>query len=172
MRSAAVRCAQPVNYAGLARDAGIDQKTAKSWLGMLEALGIVLPLHPYSNNLLTRTVKSPKLYFYDSGLVAYLVRITTAPELRSSAFMGALFENYAVTEIAKGFMNMGLQPPLYYYRDASQREIDLLIFHNATLFPLEIKSSPNPGIKATRTFELLTKAGIKTGTGAVVSMAS
>lgn len=123
----AARASQMVNYKGIADDCDIDQTTAKSWLRILETLGIIFYLHPYSNNVLKRTVKTPKLYFYDTGLVCYLTKWSSAETAMNGATNGALLENYTVSEIQKSYQNVGKEPYLYYYRDKEAKEIDLLI---------------------------------------------
>ena len=117
----AARCSQMLNVAEIAQDADINQKQAKDWLGILETLGIIFYLHPYSNNLLKRLVKTPKLYFFDSGLVCYLTRWSSAETLEYGAMNGAILENYVVAEIAKSYLNCGQEPYLYYYRDKDAR---------------------------------------------------
>jgi uncharacterized protein len=113
----AARCGQMVNVAEIARDADINQTQAKDWLGMLETLGIIFYLHPYSNNLLRRLVKTPKLYFYDTGLVCYLTKWSSAETLDSGAMYDAILENYVVAEIRKTYLNCGREPYMYYYPD-------------------------------------------------------
>ncbi len=171
LRAAAARTGQQVNYKGIADDAEIDQATAKSWLHILEALGIVFLLRPYSNNVLKRTVSTPKLYFYDTGLVCYLTRWSSPETAMNGAMNGALLENYAVTEIVKTYQNAGREPFLYYYRDKDAREIDLLLEQDGRLFPIEIKKMAAPPKKLTKVFELIDKSPLKRGTGAVLCMA-
>lgn len=113
----AARCGQMVNVAEIARDADINQTQAKDWLGMLETLRIIFYLHPYSNNLLRRLVKTPKLYFYDTGLVCYLTKWSSAETLDSGAMYDAILENYVVAEIRKTYLNCGREPYMYYYPD-------------------------------------------------------
>ena len=168
--AAAARCAQVLNVHSLAEDADIDQVTAKNWLNILETLGIVFLLHPYSNNVLKRTIKSPKLYFYDTGLVCYLTKWSSAQTALSGAMNGALLENYAVSEILKGYQNAGREPYLYYYRDRDAKEIDLILEQNQTLCPIEIKKTAMPTQKMIRSFSLLDKAPIEKGTGAILCM--
>ncbi len=171
LRAAAARTGQQVNYKGIADDAEIDQATAKSWLHILEALGIVFLLRPYSNNVLKRTVSTPKLYFYDTGLVCYLTRWSSPETAMNGAMNGALLENYAVAEIVKTYQNAGREPFLYYYRDKDAREIDLLLEQDGRLFPIEIKKMAAPPKKLTKVFELIDKSPLKRGTGAVLCMA-
>lgn len=170
MTAAAARCSQMLNVSEIAQDADINQKQAKDWLQILEKLGIIFYLHPYSNNLLKRLVKTPKLYFYDSGLVCYLTRWSSAEVLQSGAMNGAVLENYVVSEIAKTYINSGREPYMYYYRDKDAREIDLVLEHDGMLNPLEIKKTSNPGTELTRVFRLLDKASVPRGKGAVICM--
>jgi len=170
MVAVAARAAQLINYKSIADDAGIDQVTAKSWLNMLETLGIIFYLHPYSNNLLKRTIKSPKLYFYDSGLVAHLARWNSIEALMNGAQAGALLENFVVSEVSKGYYNSGKMPQLFYFRDKDSKEIDLLWEANGTLYPLEIKKTSNPDVRLTKVFGLLEKSGKLLGNGGVVCL--
>ena len=171
LRASAARTGQQVNYKGIADDAEIDQVTAKSWLHILEALGIVFLLQPYSNNVLKRTVSTPKLYFYDTGLVCYLTRWTSSETLMDGAMNGALLENYAVAEVVKSYQNAGQEPFLYYYRDADAKEIDLLLERDGKLFPVEIKKMAAPPRKLTKVFDLIDRSPLRRGTGAVLCMA-
>lgn len=166
----AARCGQILNIAEIARDADINQKQAKSWLGVLETLGLIFYLHPYSNNMLKRLVKTPKLYFYDTGLVCYLTKWSSAETLQSGAMNGAILENYVVAEIRKTYLNCGKDPYMYYYRDKDAREIDIILEHDGVLNPIEIKKSANPGPELIKVFKLLDKSSAKRSKGAVVCM--
>src|SRR5699024_7921560 len=137
---------------------GHQSEAGKDWLGILETLGVIFYLHPYSNNLLKRLVKTPKLYFFDSGLVCYLTRWSSAETLEYGAMNGAILENYVVSEIAKTYLNCGKEPYLYYYRDKDAREIDIVLEHDGVLNPIEIKKTAAPGTELTRVFSLLDKA--------------
>ena len=150
----AARCGQMVNVAEIARDADINQTQAKDWLEILETLGIIFYLHPYSNNLLKRLVKNPKLYFYDTGLGAYLTKWTSAETLEAGAMNGAILENYTVAEIVKSYLNAGEEPHLFYYRDNDAKEIDIVMEANGELHPMEIKKTANPGTQLTHSFRL------------------
>ena len=169
--AAAARCSQLVNFTALAEDADIDIQTAKSWLNILETLGIVFLLHPYSNNVLKRTIRTPKLYFYDTGLVCYLTRWSSAEVAESGAMSGALLENFTVSELMKSYQNEGLSPYLYFYRDRDAKEIDVLLEGNGKLFPLEIKKTATPDKRIVRTFDVIEKSPLERGTGAVLCMA-
>jgi predicted AAA+ superfamily ATPase len=169
--AAAALTGQLVNCRAMADDSGIDQSTAKSWLKILETLGIIFYLHPYSNNTLKRTIKTPKLYFFDSGLVAYLTKWSSAETLQFGAMNGAILENYVVSEIVKGWQNAGLEPHLYYYRDKDNKEIDIILESDGKLFPLEIKKTATPGSQLARVFKVLDKSAMERGAGAVLCMA-
>lgn len=166
----AARCGQILNIAEIARDADINQKQAKNWLGVLETLGLIFYLHPYSNNMLKRLVKTPKLYFYDTGLVCYLTKWSSAETLQSGAMNGAILENYVVAEIRKTYLNCGKDPYMYYYRDKDAREIDIILEHDGVLNPIEIKKSANLGSELIKVFKLLDKSSAKRSKGAVVCM--
>lgn len=171
LRSVAAKTSQQVNYKGIADDAEIDQTTAKNWLHVLEALGIIFLLEPYSNNVLKRTVSTPKLYFYDSGIVCYLTRWSSPETAMEGAMSGALLENYTVAEIIKTYQNAGQEPFLYYYRDKDAREIDLILEQDGKLFPIEIKKMASPPKKLTKVFDLIDKSPLQRGTGAILCMA-
>ena len=166
----AARCSQMLNVADIARDADINQKQAKDWLSILETLGIIFYLHPYSNNLLKRLVKTPKLYFYDTGLVCYLTKWSSAETLESGAMNGAILENYVVTEIRKSYLNSGKEPYMYYYRDKDMKEIDVVLEHDGVLNPIEIKKTANPGTELIKVFGLLDRASTPRSKGAVICM--
>ena len=167
----AARCSQLLNYKAIADDCDIDVITVKSWMNILEALGIIFLLHPYSNNVLKRTIKTPKVYFYDTGLVCYLTRWSSPETAENGAMSGALLENYAVSEIVKGYQNAGLEPFLYFYRDRDAKEIDVLMEGDGMLCPLEIKKSVNPDRRLIKAFDVINKSPLKIGTSAVLCMA-
>jgi predicted AAA+ superfamily ATPase len=170
MTAVAARTSQMLNIAEIARDADLNQQQVKDWLRILETLGLIFYLHPYSNNLLKRLVKTPKLYFYDTGLVCYLTKWSSAQTLESGAMNGAMLENYVVSEIAKTYLNCGREPFLYYYRDKDAREIDIVMEHDGVLNPIEIKKSANPGKELTRVFSVLDRGSVPRSTGAIVCM--
>ena len=171
LRSVAARVSQLVSYKSMADDAEIPLSIAKSWLDVLETQGIVFLLHPYSNNVLKRTIKTPKLYFYDTGLVCYLARWASAEVAETGVMNGALLENFAVSEIVKSYQNAGLEPFVYYYRDRDDKEIDLLLERDGTLFPIEIKKTTIPDRRITKGFGVIGKSPLKRGTGAVLCLA-
>ena len=170
MTGVAARCGQMCNIAEIARDADINQTQAKNWLGILETLGIIFYLRPYSDNLLKRLVKTPKLYFYDTGLVCHLTKWSSPETLESGAMNGAVLENYVVAEIAKTYLGCGKEPYLYYYRDKDAKEIDVVLEHDGVLNPIEIKKTANPGTELTKVFHLLDKASTPRSKGAVICM--
>ena len=166
----AARCSQMLNISELARDAELNQKQVKDWLGILETLGILFYLYPYSNNLLKRLVKTPKVYFYDTGLVAYLTKWSSPETLASGAMSGAILENYVVSEIRKSYLNQGKEAFIYYYRDKDAKEIDLVLEQDGELHPIEIKKSANPASEILRVFPVLDKSSLKRGNGAVICL--
>ena len=166
----AARCSQMLNISELARDAELNQKQVKDWLGILETLGILFYLYPYSNNLLKRLVKTPKVYFYDTGLVAYLTKWSSPETLASGAMSGAILENYVVSEIRKSYLNQGKEAFMYYYRDKDAKEIDLVLEQDGELHPIEIKKSANPASEILRVFPVLDKSSLKRGNGAVICL--
>lgn len=169
--AAAARTGQMVNYKGIADDSDIDQVTVKNWLRILEKLGIIFYLHPYSNNVLKRTIKTPKLYFYDTGLVSYLTRWSSAETLMNGAMNGAILENYVVSEIQKSYQNIGRESYLYYYRDRDTKEIDILMERDGQLYPIEIKKTATPDRKMISNFSVIEKSPLKRGAGAIICTA-
>ena len=170
VRAAACRCAQVLNIHDIAKDVGISDDTAKRWLQILEKSEIIFYLRPYSNNLLKRTIKTPKLYFFDTGLVAYLTKYTTPEILESGAINGAILENYVVSEIRKTYQNEADDCLLWYYRDKDSNEIDLVIECNGKVHPMEIKRSVNPGSEIVNAFKILDKGTVPRGKGAILCM--
>lgn len=166
----AARAGQLINYKSIADDADIDQVTAKNWLNIMETLGLIFYLHPYSNNILKRTIKTPKLYFYDTGLVCYLTRWSSPETAMNGAMSGALLENYVVSEIMKSYQCSATEPYIYYYRDRDAKEIDVIIEKDGKLHPLEIKKTASPKRGLTNVFELIDKSPLERGTGAIMCM--
>lgn len=168
--AAATRTSQLVNYKAIADDCDMDQVTVKAWLSILETLGIIFYLHPYSNNVLKRTIKTPKLYFYDTGLVCYLTKWSSPETAMAGAMSGTLVENYVISEIIKSYHNSGLEPYIYYYRDKDGKEIDIVMERDGILYPAEIKKTAMPDKRLTRVFNVLDKPPIQRGMGAVICM--
>lgn len=140
LRLCAGRTAQLLNYSGLAADCGISVMTAKRWLSVLKASFTVVLLRPHFRNFSKRLIKSPKLYFVDTGLLCYLLGVRTSHDLGVHSSRGAVFESFVVSEFSKAYLNRGLQPPLYFWRDTAGHEVDLVIDEGETLVPIEIKS--------------------------------
>ena len=170
VRAAACRAGQMLNIHDIAQDVGVADDTAKRWLLVLEKSDIIFFLRPYSNNLLKRTVKTPKMYFFDTGLVAYLTRYTTSEILQNGAINGAILENYVVAEIRKSFLNVAQEALLWYYRDTRSNEIDLVMEYDGQLHPLEIKRSVNPASQLVQAFTVLDKGSVPRGKGAILCM--
>jgi predicted AAA+ superfamily ATPase len=166
----AAQTGQLLNYSSLARDIGVDVKTAQSWMGILERSGLVYLLHPYSPNITNRIIKTPKMYFLDTGLAAYMTKWLTPESLMNGAIAGAILETYVVGEILKSYLHNGKEPLMYLYRDANQNEIDIVLEQDGTLYPIEIKKTANPGLSGYRSFDLLRKLQKKVGVGAIVCL--
>ena len=178
VRAVAARTASNVNFTELADEVGISAPTAKQWLSLLVISGIVLFIQPFSNNALHRIIKTPRMYFMDTGLCAYLTGWNSPEALERGAMNGAFFETWVVTEIYKSYTNVGKNPPLYFYRDSNNKEIDLLLYQNGTLYPVEIKKAAQPK-NATKNFAVLKKFADEqngqkafAGNGAVICLAS
>lgn len=135
------RIGQQLNLSSLSNDVGLDYKTIQSWLGILQASYIVFLLPPYYKNFNKRIVKSPKLYFYDSGLACYLLGVTDPGQLYNHVHRGVLFENLVISELLKARFNKGDRSNLYYFRDSTGREIDIVLDQGKRLVPIEIKSA-------------------------------
>lgn len=166
----AFRTAQEINYADLSRNVGIDVETCKRWLSILETSGIIVLLEPYMANLSKRVIKTPKMYFMDTGICAYLCKWPNSEMLRGCAMSGAFFETYVISEIIKSFYNHAVNPKhyLYYYRDIDKKEVDLLYVENNAIYPVEIKKSEYPN-KATKNFDVLKKYNMEIKPGLVIS---
>lgn len=166
----AARTGQLLNYSDLARNVDIDNKTAKAWLSLLETSGIIYLLHPWHSNVTKRLIKTPKLYFLDTGLCTYLTKWPDARSLEAGAMSGAILETYLFSEILKSYWHNGLTANFYYYRDTDQKEIDLLIEHGDKLYPVEFKKTGTPSQTATKHFPVLKNLEKPNGAGAVICM--
>ncbi len=173
MQYIAVRTAQEVNYTTIANEIGVDSKTIKNWISILESSGIIYLLQPYYSNLSNRIIKSPKLYFMDTGLCSYLAKYPNAETLEVGALGGAIFETFVVSEIIKNLTSHGVDPKmhLYYYRDKDQKEIDLIYDQADTLYPIEIKKGISPN-HPDKHFEVLKKYSDNVSTGLVFCLSS
>lgn len=170
LKACAARTAQMLNLSDLARDTDVAVNTAKSWLSILQASFQVLLLPPYYSNLTKRLVKTPKLYFLDTGLAAYLTEWSSPETLEAGALSGPLFETYVFGEVLKSWWNRAKQPQLFYFRDADRREIDLLIVRDRTVYPVEVKKSATPKPNWAAHFEAARRTGLKLGDGGVVCL--
>jgi len=140
LRLCAGRIGQLLNYSSLASDCGVSVDTARRWLSVLETSFILFRLPPHFRNFSKRLVKSPKIYFHDTGLACYLLGIREPGMLPTHPLRGALFENYVMAEVAKAFVHHRQQRDMFFWRDRSGREIDLLLSRGESLYPFEIKS--------------------------------
>lgn len=170
LTACAALAGEQLNYKTLADAAELSQPTAKAWLRLLTGMGIVYLLPPYSSNALKRLTKTPKLYFCDTGLCAFLGRWPTPEALQSGAASGHYFENHVVTQLLRHYAYAREPGQLYYYRDANAKEIDLLVEAGGRLHPLEIKKSAGPDIRQVKKFSLLDQAGLPRGAGGIVCM--
>ncbi len=170
MTALASRIGQLLNLNSVASEVGITVPTAQRWLSILISSNIVYLLEPYYNNIVKRAVKTPKIYFLDTGLVSYLTRWKNKDVLESGNMAGNFFENFVIVEIIKSYYNNGeLRPPLYFYRDKEKKEIDLIIEQNGKLYPIEIKKSANPSKEILSNFKVLEKVGT-VGEGGIICM--
>ncbi len=170
MRLLASRTGQLLNYNDISRDIGVTVNTVKSWISVLETSGIIYILNPWSSNLAKRAIKTPKIYFLDTGLCCYLTGWKTAETLMHGIMNGSILETYVISEIFKSWIHKGKFAPLYFYRDKEQNEIDLLLEYDGLVHPLEIKRSANPNLSMTKGFLALEKTGVKMGMGAIISL--
>lgn len=170
--SVAARTGQTLNLNEIGSEVDISNGTANNWLSMLVNTGLVFLLQPYSKNIIRRVVKSPKIYFMDTGLASYLTKHPSAEVLENSYYAGAIFETHVVSEIVKSFSNQGFDPGryLYYYRDNNKNEIDLIIDYERKLYPIEIKKSKNPGKSAVKSFRVLDDTKMEIAKGIVLCM--
>ena len=165
----ALRTSQQVNYEVFSRELGIDNQTVKRWLSILVTSGIITLLEPYMANISNRIIKSPKLYFMDTGFCAYLCKWPNARMLEDCAMAGAFFETFVVSEVLKNFYNHNVDAKnyLFYYRDIDQKEIDLLYVLNNSIYPIEIKKGQQP-TKPTKNFNVLSKYGMEIKPGLII----
>ena len=168
----AARTSGEFNANEISSDVGIDNKTVEEWLSILKNTGIIYLLQSYTNNNVSRTIRRPKIYFMDTGLACYLTGYTNAEILKKSSYSGAIFETFIVSEIIKSYTNNGIDPRrhLYFYRDSSGKEIDLLVTINNYVYPVEIKKSSNPGNKSIENFDVVNKFGMNVGSGIVLCL--
>ncbi len=157
LKVVAARTGQELNLGDIARNVGIAPSTAKNWISVLKTSGIIYLLQPYFKNITKRLTKTPKLYFLDTGLAAYLAGWTTAEALQFGTFAGAFFETFVVSEILKSYYHCAENPPVCFFRDEKGNEIDLLIQKNGKYYPIEIKKHATPGLKDISAFKIFSK---------------
>lgn len=169
MRIIALRTSQQLDFTEIGAAVGIDSRTVKNWISILEASGIIMILQPYVSNLAKRIIKTPKLYFLDTGLCAYLCGWSNSEMLEASSMGGAFFETYVVSEIVKSIRNSGkrVEYCLYYYRDRDQKEVDLIYVKDQRLFPIEIKKGIGKD-KADKNFKILEQYKMPVATGIII----
>jgi predicted AAA+ superfamily ATPase len=168
VRAAAVRTGNLVNFEDLARDCDIDRRTAQAWLDILLRSGLACLLPPHATNLNKRIIKTPKLYFLDTGLACYLAGMDSPEALEASYLSGAMLETHALCELLKGFWHNGKEPVISFYRDTNQKEIDFILERNLTLYPIEVKKTASPTAAALSAVSRLSATGKTIGTGTVL----
>ena len=168
----ALRTAQEILYSELSNAIGISVDTVKRWISILQTSGIIYLLEPYMANASKRIIKTPKLFFMDTGLCAYLCKWPNAKMLMDCAMNGAFFETYVVSEIIKSFYNHGIEPRqyLYYYRDVDKKEVDILLVKDGAIYPVEIKKGIKPS-KPTKNFNVLEKYNMPIRRGMIIDNA-
>lgn len=171
LAAVACRTGQELNVREIAKDLGVGDTSVRTGLAVLEKSDVIYYLHPYSANTLKRVVKSPKLYFFDTGLVAYLTRWSSPETLCAGAMAGAVFENWVVSEIRRTYTQCGVEPPIWYYRDRDGKEVDLVIERDGLLHPVEIKKSARPSADMASSFRMLDRSPVPRGMGMIVCMA-
>ena len=167
----AVRTGNLLNYEDLARDCDIDRRTAQKWMDTLQASGLVYLLSPYYQNITKRIIKTPKVYFLDTGLACFLANIDTPEALEASYLHGAMLETYVLCEILKSFWHNGYDTRnLYYYRDTNKKEMDFILEKNMTLHPLEVKKATSPDSADCANFGIIENLNLPTGKGALICL--
>ncbi len=157
LKVVAARTGQELNFEDIARNVGVSSATVKNWISVLKASGIIYLLQPYFKNVTKRLTKTPKLYFLDTGLAAYLAGWTTAEALQFGTSAGAFFETFVVSEILKSYYHNAENPPVAFFRDEKGNEIDLLIQQNQSFYPIEIKKHATPMAKDISAFKIFEK---------------
>ena len=170
MVALASRTGELLNMQALAKDIGVSAPTIKNWISVLERSGIIYLLQPFSLNINKRLIKTPKVYFTDTGLVCYLCRWLTPETLMNGAMSGNIFETYVVSEIIKSYYSAGKEPNIYFFRDTNGSEVDILFYQNGILYPVEIKKTSSPNIKDIKHFNTLSTyfPTLKIGEGGII----
>ena len=164
------RTGELINMESLAKDIGVSAPTIKRWISILQASNVINLLQPFSLNTTKRVVKTPKVYFTDTGLVCYLCRWLTTETLINGAQAGNIFETFVVSEIIKSYYNAGKEPNLYFFRNGDGQEVDLIFYENGKIYPVEIKKTTSPNIKDIKSFKVLANyfPTIEMGEGGVI----
>ncbi len=170
LRAAAARTGQRINLSNIANDTGVSVDTVKRWLSILESSGIIYILEPYNNSMSKRLSKTPKLYFLDTGLCAYLTEWTTPETLEAGAMSGAILETFVITEILKSYVHNGRRAYFYYYYDKDMKEIDLLIVQDGNIYPIEVKKTASPTKQDCKQFATLERFDKIVADGAVICL--
>jgi predicted AAA+ superfamily ATPase len=170
LRACAAFAGNLVNYSDIAQAGGVSVPTAKEWVKVLQSMGIIYLMEPFSNNELKRLIKTPKLYFCDTGLLAYLSMWTSKDTLMNGAASGHFFETYVVSEFLRMNSYSDSKTNMTFYRDTNQKEIDIVLEENGILHLLEIKMGSNPEKKTISSFRLLEKSSLKIGEGGIICM--
>ena len=169
VRSAACRAGEMLNIHAIASDVGVSDDTAKTWLSYMERSGVIFYLRPFSNNLLNRTIKkTPKLYFFDTGLVAFLTKYSSPEILMNGAINAPILENYVVSEIIKTYTNNAHPYYVHYYRDIDSKEVDMILESDSEFHFIKIKKTVSPPTKLTGAFKTCDNVSVPRGTGAVI----
>ena len=171
LTSLAARSGQLLNFSDVARDIEKPVSTIQRWVSLLQTSGLIYLLYPFSKNISNRMTKMPKIYFMDTGLVCYLTKWNTPETLEAGAKSGEILETFVVAEILKSYLHNGRTPNISFYRDKDKKEIDVILEENGMVYPVEIKKKTNPDKSDIKNFDILNKAGLKTGNGAVVCLA-
>lgn len=170
MRDVAIRTGTTLNYSDISNDVGISVNTVKDWFSILVSTGLVYLLEPYSSNKIKRLTHMPKIIFMDMGLACYLANWESAKALQLSELSGHFFESYVISEIVKSYDNKGLRLEISHFRNKETEEIDLIMFKNNTLYPLEIKKTSNPRKDMMKNFKYLEKTNMKIGQGGIICL--
>ena len=170
MRDVAIRTGTTLNYSDIANDVGVSVNTIKDWFSILVNTGLIYLLEPYSSNRIKRLTHMPKIIFMDLGLACYLANWESAKALQLSDLSGHFFESYVISELIKTYDNKGIRLDISHFRNKETEEIDLIIFKNNTLYPLEIKKTANPRKDMMKNFKYLEKTNMKIGQGGIICL--
>lgn len=170
IRDVAIRTGTTLNYSDIAKDVGVSVNTIKEWFSILVSTGLVYLLEPYSSNKIKRLTHMPKIIFMDLGLACYLANWESAKALQLSDLSGHFFESYVISELIKSYDNKGIRLEISHFRNKETEEIDLIMFKNNTLYPLEIKKTANPRKDMMKNFKYLEKTNLKIGQGGIICL--